>query len=92
MSGSSTVKVVQPVLNGQITIPQEILSALSIADCSLVQVGIDGDKIVISKLELETDRDVRIYSDEEIAEFLEADKLSPELAEWARTRLGEKPV
>ncbi len=26
---------------------------------------------------------VRIYSDEEIAEFLEEDKVPPELAEWA---------
>jgi hypothetical protein len=29
------------------------------------------------------DEDVRVYSDEEIAEFLEADKAPPELAERA---------
>lgn len=39
--------------------------------------------IMMSWREDGPDEDVRVYSDEEIAEFLEADTVPPELAEWA---------
>ena len=33
------------------------------------------------------DDNTRVYSDEEIAEFMEADRLSPEFTEWLRNRM-----
>jgi hypothetical protein len=62
--------------------------ALGITESSLLQLKLVGDVIVISKLPVESEREPRIYTDEEIAQFFEDDKLSPELAEWARRRLG----
>ena len=84
----SFAKVVQPLAKGQITIPIAMRRALGITDSSLLQLRLIGNVIIISKLPVESEREPRIYSDEEIAQFLEDDRLSPELADWARRRLG----
>jgi bifunctional DNA-binding transcriptional regulator/antitoxin component of YhaV-PrlF toxin-antitoxin module len=70
--------------DGQITIPARMRRALSIDETSLIEIRLDGDRLIISNVTPRDDESVRIFSDEEIAEFLEEDKISPELAEWAR--------
>jgi bifunctional DNA-binding transcriptional regulator/antitoxin component of YhaV-PrlF toxin-antitoxin module len=84
----STTRIVQPLGKGQITIPIAMRRALGITDSSLLQLKLIGDVIVISKLAVESEHEPRIYTDEEIAQFFEDDRLSPELADWARRRLG----
>jgi bifunctional DNA-binding transcriptional regulator/antitoxin component of YhaV-PrlF toxin-antitoxin module len=75
---------------GQITIPVAMRRALGITNETLLEVSLQGDQIVISKLSLKSDHPVRIYTDEEIAEFLEADKISPELAAWVQSYVKQR--
>lgn len=82
MPESATAKVVRPLAKGQITIPIAIRRALGITESSLLEVRLEGNKIVISKLE--PDGSFRVYSDDEIAEFLEEDKITPEIADRVR--------
>jgi AbrB family looped-hinge helix DNA binding protein len=83
---ASMSKVVRPLPKGQITIPVAIRRALGIDETSLLEVGLENGKIVISKVEIDREPAVREYSDEEIATFLEEDTISPELAQWVRER------
>jgi AbrB family looped-hinge helix DNA binding protein len=75
---------------GQITIPVAMRRALGITPSTLLELTLVDDTIVVSKLPRNSDRDVRIYTDEEIAEFLNEDKLSPADAQWVREMLGAK--
>ncbi|MBI4494366.1 MAG: AbrB/MazE/SpoVT family DNA-binding domain-containing protein [Chloroflexi bacterium] len=69
---------------GQVTIPIAIRRALGIDESSLLEVSLEGDRIVISKLGGQPEGAFRVYSDEEVAQFLEEDKLTPEIAERVR--------
>ena len=84
MVRSSISKVVRPLSKGQITIPVSIRRALGITESSLLEVSLEGDRIVISKLETQPEGTFRVYSDEEIARFLEEDKITPETADRVR--------
>ncbi|MGH2603028.1 MAG: AbrB/MazE/SpoVT family DNA-binding domain-containing protein, partial [Dehalococcoidia bacterium] len=88
MARATTTKIIQPQPKGQITIPIAMRRALGINESSLLELTLVGDQIVISKLAPYADQGVRIYTDEEIAEFLEEDKIPADLAEWARARFG----
>jgi hypothetical protein len=59
--------------------------ALGITDESLLQVTLEGDHILIAPLRSSSDDNLRLYTDEEIAEFLEEDKISPDLAMWVQS-------
>ena len=84
MARNPTSKIVRPLPKGQITIPATIRRALGIDESSLLEVALEGDKIVISKLGLQPQANFRVYSDAEIAAFLEEDKITPETAERVR--------
>ncbi|MBI3979738.1 MAG: AbrB/MazE/SpoVT family DNA-binding domain-containing protein [Chloroflexi bacterium] len=84
MARSSVSKIVRPLAKGQITIPIAIRRALNITESSLLEVSLQGDKIVISKLPIQAEGTFRVYSDDEIAEFLAEDKITPETAERVR--------
>ena len=84
MAGSPDAQIIQPMSKGQITIPSTMRRALGIDETSLLAIRVDGDRLIISKLTPRDEDGVRVFSDEEIAEFLEEDKISPELADWAR--------
>jgi bifunctional DNA-binding transcriptional regulator/antitoxin component of YhaV-PrlF toxin-antitoxin module len=73
---------------GQITIPIAMRRALGITDETLLQLSLEGDRITISKLPLRKTDELGIYSDEELAEYLEADRIPPEVADWARNNFG----
>ena len=78
MHESAAAKVVRPLAKGQITIPIAIRRALGITESSLLEIRMEANRIVISKLEPEGA--FRVYSDQEIADFLEEDKITPEIA------------
>ena len=84
MAQAPISKVVRPLPKGQITIPIAIRRALGITDASLLEVRLQGDEIVISKLEYRQGDAFRVYSDEEIAEFLAEDHITAETAERVR--------
>lgn len=71
---------------GQVTIPGDMLRALGITEPTLMTVTLEGDRLVLSKMDDDSRASVREYSDEEIAEFMEVDRISPELAQWVRER------
>jgi AbrB family looped-hinge helix DNA binding protein len=86
MARSQTVRIVHPLAKGQITIPVGIRRALGIDETTLLQVTLEGERIVITKVP-EPRRDMRLYTDEEIQEFLAEDALSPAEAEWVQQML-----
>jgi AbrB family looped-hinge helix DNA binding protein len=85
MARDTESTVVRPDQKGRIAIPEEVREALGIDESTPLAVSILGDRLIVMKLD-DDEQPVREYSDEEIAEFLEADKISPELAKWARER------
>lgn len=84
MPRSREPKIVRPLPKGQITIPAAIRRALDITDSSLLEIAIEGQRIVISKLDRSAGVSPRLYSDEEVAEFLAEDEITPDTA--ARVR------
>jgi len=81
MAQAPISKIVRPLPKGQITIPIAIRRVLGITDASLLEVRLQGDEIVISKLGYGHGDPFRVYSDEEIAEFLDEDRITAETAE-----------
>ena len=77
-------KLVRPLPKGQITIPVAMRRALGIDENSVLQIGLEDDRIVISKLELGPAAGNRLYSDQEIEELLEEDRIKPETAQYVR--------
>ena len=84
MAPRALKKVVRPLPKGQITIPVGIRRALGIDETSLLEVRLEDGKIVIVKLDVQPEASFRVYSDEEIAEFLENDRITPETAQRVR--------
>jgi AbrB family looped-hinge helix DNA binding protein len=77
-----TTKVVKPHGKGQITIPNEFREALGITTDTLLTVSIVDDHLEIAPL---VDRgSIRRYSEEDIARFLEEDRLDPDTAQRVR--------
>ncbi|HEY3115990.1 MAG TPA: AbrB/MazE/SpoVT family DNA-binding domain-containing protein, partial [Chloroflexota bacterium] len=50
-----------PLPKGQITIPIAIRRALGITESSLLEVSLEGDRAVISKLDQPTSKSLRVY-------------------------------
>lgn len=71
---------VRPSNKGQITLPVTIRRKLNVGPNTILDVSIEnGDRIVLKPIHLDAlDDNLRIYSSEEIDQFLEDDKLSPE--------------
>jgi hypothetical protein len=57
---------------------------VGITESSVLEVSLQGDKIPISKLDVQPEGAFRVYSDEEIAEFLSEDRITPEIAQRVR--------
>lgn len=73
---------------GQVTIPIAIRQRLKIDPTTLLDVDTDGDQIIIRPLNLDLlDKNIRVYSTEEIDQFLAEDKLSAEDATYFRNLL-----
>lgn len=77
-------RVVRPLPKGQITIPVAMRRALGITEDTLLEVALDGDRIVVSKLVTAAGKGFRLYDDDEVKALLDEDQLSPEAAERVR--------
>ncbi len=79
---------VRPTSKGQVTLPISIRRKLNVGPETLLDVSIEDEKIVLRPINLdELDKNLRIYSSEEIDEFLKADQLSPENAAFFKNLL-----
>ena len=78
------IRKVLPVAKGRITIPAAMRKALGIPASSLVELRVEDNSIVISKLNVPPEGSFYVYSDEEIAAFLEEDKITAETSERVR--------
>lgn len=82
MNGGLLVKVLP---KGQITIPVKFRRQLGVEGDSYLRVELEKGKLVIKPVKSNwEERYIRKYGDEEIEEFLEADKLSPKERQAAR--------
>ena len=79
-------KVVKPLGKGQITIPAEFREALGIRPDTLLSVSLIGDHLEVRRLPQGEDA-LRRYTEEELARFMEEDKLDAETVEGVRELL-----
>ena len=78
-------KVIRALAKGQITIPAEFRQVLGIDAESLLSISLVGDHLEVTPLS--QGDELRRYTDEDIARFLEEDKLDEETAGKARRLL-----
>ncbi len=82
MNGGVLVKLLP---KGQITIPVKFRRQLGVGENSYLRVELEGGRLVIKPVKSNwEEKYIRRYSDEEIEEFLEADKVSPRERQAAR--------
>ena len=70
---------------GQITLPADIRKALGLGPGAAVEVSIEGNRIVVQPV---VALPVRIYSDEDLAMFDEAQRMTSEELDTALGRWG----
>ena len=80
-------KVVKALAKGQVTIPSEFREALGINAETLLSVSLVGDHLEIAPLR-QGEEALRRYTEEDIARFLEEDKLDEETVRRVRDLLG----
>jgi AbrB family looped-hinge helix DNA binding protein len=56
--------ILRPHTNGQITIPAAIRRALGITDTSFLNLRLEGDRIVISRVRRQPDGIIRLFPDD----------------------------
>ncbi len=79
-------KVVKALAKGQVTIPSEFRKALGIDTATLLSITMVGDHLELAPLRLDEEA-LRRYTEDDIARFLEEDKLDQETARRIRELL-----
>ncbi len=79
-------KVIKALAKGQITIPSEFREALGIEAETLLSITLVEDRLEVTPLRQGEDA-LRRYTEEDIARFLEEDKLDEETARRVRELL-----
>ena len=75
---------------GMITLPKKWRDEMGIENGDIVKAKKEGNTVVIeAKPQLKPSAPYRVYSDQEITEFLEEDRLPEDLAKNVRTRLAK---
>ena len=84
-------KLVRPLSRGQITIPVEFRKKLGIDANTILSLALRGNKIEITPaIVREVDEEeLREYTDEEISQFLQDDKIDQETARTVKRLLTE---
>lgn len=84
-------KLVKPLSRGQITIPIEFRKKLGINSNTILSISLKGNKIEIipTKVREIDDEDLREYTDEEISQFLQDDKIDEKTARTVKRLLNE---
>ena len=71
-------KIVKPRARGQLTIPAEFRKALGIDEDTQLSVTLLADRLEVMPFR-PGEEELRRYTDEEVARFMEEDKLDPEV-------------
>ncbi len=84
-------KLVKPLSRGQITIPIEFRRKLGIEDNTVLNLTLKGNKIEITPAVVREvgEEELREYTDEEISQFLQEDKIDQETARAVKRLLTE---
>ena len=84
-------KLVKPLSRGQITIPIEFRRKLGIEDNTILNLTLKGNKIEITPAVVREvgEEELREYTDEEISQFLQEDKIDQETARAIKKLLTE---
>jgi AbrB family looped-hinge helix DNA binding protein len=84
-------KLVRPLSRGQITIPIEFRKKLGIDTNTILSLALRGNKIEITPaIVREVDEEeLREYTEEEISQFLQDDKIDQETARTVKRLLAE---
>lgn len=84
-------KIVKPLSRGQITIPVEFRKKLGIDNNTILSLALKGKKIEITPaIVREVDEEeLREYTDKEISQFLQDDKIDQETARTVKRLLAE---
>ena len=84
-------KLVKPLSRGQITIPIEFRRKLGIEDNTILNLTLKGNKIEITPAVVREvgEEELREYTDEEISQFLQEDKIDQKTARAVKKLLTE---
>ena len=82
--------LVRPTSRGQITLPKSVRQQANVDADTFLDVSVKGKDIILRPVQFVEDRDedLRDYSDAQIKELLEDDKISKENAEFVNKLLG----
>ncbi|OGD36976.1 hypothetical protein A2V94_09415 [Candidatus Atribacteria bacterium RBG_16_35_8] len=93
MSGQekSMTKIVKPLSRGQITIPIEFRKKLRIGSNTILNLVLKGNKIEITPAVVRefNEEELREYTDKEIEQFLQDDKIDKNTARTIKKLLAE---
>ena len=84
-------KIVKPLSRGQITIPIEFRKKLGIGPNTILNLVLKGNKIVITPAVVRefNEDELREYTDKEISQFLQDDKIDKDTARTVKRLLSE---
>lgn len=71
----SSMKVVRPQSKGMVTIPIEFREKLGIDSDSLLEVKMINNGVAFIKIDYQSKKESKIYSDQQIKQWLKDDKL-----------------
>ena len=86
-----TTKIVKPLSRGQITIPIEFRRKLGIGSNTILNLSLKGNKIEITPAIVRefNEEELREYTDKEISQFLQDDKIDEDTARTVKKLLSE---
>ncbi len=82
--------LVRPTSRGQITLPKSVRQQADVDSDTFLDVLVKGRDIVLRPVKFveDKDEDLRQYTNRQVNDFLEEDKISKENAEFANKLLG----
>lgn len=87
-------KIVKPLSRGQITIPIEFRKKLGIGSNTILNLVLKGNKIEITPTVVGefNENELREYTDKEISQFLQDDKIDKDTARTVKRLLSERKL
>lgn len=78
---------VRPTSKGQVTLPISIRKQLNVGPETYLDVSVKSGSIILKPMQLKSREESRIYSSDEIDEFLKEDQISEENAKYFKKLL-----
>lgn len=82
--------LVRPTSKWQVTLPSQIRKQLGLNIETFLDVTLDAGRIVLTPVKIKSESKTRLYSDNEIEEFLKEDELSEDDAKFFEQVLDKK--